>query len=271
MLKPLYRIMLWALLLVGLADLTDAATITLPKTGQTGCWDASGNSIACSGTGQDGDKLKGAAWPSPRFVDNSNGTITDNLTGLIWLKNANCFGVQAWSTALASSNSLASGSCGLTDSSSAGQWRLPNRKELLSILNYQQVNNATWLGTQGFSNVQAAEYWTSSSYSGSPASKWIIHLNLYGFFLSYYGDSANTYTVWPVRDYRNSGGITAGGTPTIADALKALQYLNGQTTLTSLEQEYGDIAPLWPDKTPKGDGVVNVYDVIGILRKVAGL
>ena len=37
---------------------------------------------------------KGVAWPNPRFTDNGNGTVTDNLTGLIWLKNANCFGKE---------------------------------------------------------------------------------------------------------------------------------------------------------------------------------
>ena len=37
---------------------------------------------------------KGVAWPNPRFTDNGNGTVTDNLTGLIWLKNANCFGTK---------------------------------------------------------------------------------------------------------------------------------------------------------------------------------
>ena len=30
--------------------------------------------------------------PSPRFTDNNDGTVTDNLTGLVWLKNANLFG-----------------------------------------------------------------------------------------------------------------------------------------------------------------------------------
>ncbi len=30
--------------------------------------------------------------PTPRFNDNSNCTVTDNLTGLIWLKSANCGG-----------------------------------------------------------------------------------------------------------------------------------------------------------------------------------
>ena len=61
----------------------------VPKTGQT----------TSSATGDDGDLEKGVTWPSPRFTNNSNGTVTDNLTGLIWLRNANCFGQKAWATA----------------------------------------------------------------------------------------------------------------------------------------------------------------------------
>ena len=54
----------------------------VPKTGQTTSY----------ATGDDGELEKGVAWPNPRFTDNNNGTVTDNLTGLIWLKHANCFG-----------------------------------------------------------------------------------------------------------------------------------------------------------------------------------
>ncbi|MBF0552391.1 MAG: hypothetical protein HQK60_17905, partial [Deltaproteobacteria bacterium] len=45
-----------------------AATIALPKTGQTTAYNWT----------DDGDLQKGVAWPSPRFTDNGNGTITDN-------------------------------------------------------------------------------------------------------------------------------------------------------------------------------------------------
>ena len=38
----------------------------------------------------------GVEWPNPRFTDNGDGTVTDNLTGLIWLKDANCFGQKTW-------------------------------------------------------------------------------------------------------------------------------------------------------------------------------
>ena len=46
--------------------------------------------IACDNTGQDGETQAGVAWPSPRFIDNRDGTVSDELTGLIWLKDANC-------------------------------------------------------------------------------------------------------------------------------------------------------------------------------------
>ena len=96
------------------------------KTGQT----------TLSATGDDGDLEKGVAWPSPRFTDNGNGTVTDNLTGLIWLKNANADGVKTWANALSYCNSLASGLAGLSDGSVAGDWRLPNVKELHSLIDY---------------------------------------------------------------------------------------------------------------------------------------
>jgi hypothetical protein len=60
-----------------------------------------------------------------RFVDCGNGTVTDTQTGLIWLKNANCFGLQDWHTAQASAASLQTGICGLRDGSLPGDWRLP--------------------------------------------------------------------------------------------------------------------------------------------------
>ena len=50
--------------------------------------------------GDDGDLEKGITWPNPRFTDNGVGTVTDNLTGLIWLKDANCFGPRDWSEAV---------------------------------------------------------------------------------------------------------------------------------------------------------------------------
>jgi hypothetical protein len=44
---------------------------------------------------------------TPRFRDRGDGTVKDNLTNLIWLKDANCFGPQTWDNALDAANTLA--------------------------------------------------------------------------------------------------------------------------------------------------------------------
>ncbi|MBF0591713.1 MAG: hypothetical protein HQL02_06460, partial [Nitrospirae bacterium] len=87
--RVLFTLMLFAM--IGAMCFNNAAyagTIQLPQTGQTTCYDASGKSIPCTGTGQDGALQNGVAWPNPRFTDNGDKTITDNLTGLVWSKVA---------------------------------------------------------------------------------------------------------------------------------------------------------------------------------------
>jgi hypothetical protein len=52
--------------------------------------------------GDGGHLQMGMVWPEPRFTDNSNGTVTDNLTDLIWLKDAATCPFQgvSWSEAV---------------------------------------------------------------------------------------------------------------------------------------------------------------------------
>src|SRR3990170_852984 len=66
--------------------------IELPRTGQTTCYDTAGIVILCAGTGQDVEIQAGVPWPTPRFTDNGNSTVTDNLTGLMWTKDGNAPG-----------------------------------------------------------------------------------------------------------------------------------------------------------------------------------
>jgi hypothetical protein len=130
--------------------------------------------IACGGTGQDGDKLEGEAWPNPRFNDNNDGTVTDNLTGLLWLKNANCF-TSDWENALITVKGLSHGTCGLTDNSTAGQWCLPNRKMLMSLIDRSEFNPALQVGNP-FLNVQNNIYWSSTTYASDTAKAWFVYV-----------------------------------------------------------------------------------------------
>jgi uncharacterized repeat protein (TIGR02543 family) len=148
---------------------------TIPQSGQQTCRNpADGTVIACP-AGADGALKEGVAWPTPRFIDNvksdltPDGTITDTLTGLTWLKKADCFGATATAQlALTAANTLASPACNLSDGSVAGKWRLPNRNEMRSIIDYEQQDGAAWLATQGFTNPQSGWYWTSDSFPGFP-------------------------------------------------------------------------------------------------------
>jgi hypothetical protein len=145
--------------------------------------------------GDDGAILKGVPSPSPRFTDNANGTVTDNLTGLIWLKNANVFSKQTWPQALADCNTLANGSAGLTDGSTAGQWRLPNLKELHSLIDYSSNNPALPAG-HPFTGVQSAYYWSSTTWVADITYAWVLSLGV-GFVNN--DTKASIYYVWPVK------------------------------------------------------------------------
>ena len=148
--------------------------------------------------GDDGDLEKGMAWPDPRFVDNGDGTITDRLTGLVWLQNANCFGVSSWDQALLDCSGLASGACGLTDGSGPGDWRLSNVDELLSLVDRSQTTPALPLGNP-FTGVETSTYWSSTTSAADTDSAWYVFLED-GF--SDFDTKATASYVWPVRGGR---------------------------------------------------------------------
>lgn len=176
-----------------------ADAVDLPKTGQTKCYDASGNVISCPGTGQDGEKQAGVPWPDPRFEDKGDGTITDSLTGLMWLKHANCFGAVTWQQALNKVADLndnpGSYTCG-GYRATYPDWRLPNVNELESLYNADTSDSATWLNGKGFVSVQSGGYWSSTTSAHTTDDAWIVYMD-YGY-LSLYNKSKD-YPVWPVR------------------------------------------------------------------------
>lgn len=142
----------------------------LPATGQQVSYAA----------GDDFSARKGVAWrAATRFTDNGDGTITDKLTGLIWLQDAGCLGTAFWADGLTAVKQLASGACGLQDGSIAGAWRMPNVVELESLVDASASNPAISAGG-GFLNVSDGVYWTSTSYYGGVGGSdkaWTIRLS----------------------------------------------------------------------------------------------
>ena len=187
------NIHLMLILVVSLPFATvQAAPADQPETGQTTCTDTAGTVIACAGTGQDGDLKAGVAWPSPRFTVGTGATldcVTDTLTGLMWVKAPSAV-AATWANALTAANDLTL--CGFTD------WRLPNVNELESLVNSEVDNQAIFLNApaQGFGNVQAVRYWSSSSYAGNAADAWVVSMSD-GLVLA--DGKASSGFVWPVR------------------------------------------------------------------------
>jgi hypothetical protein len=135
----------------------------VPQTGQTQCWDGPNTPIECGGTGQDGEFQAGVRAPLPRFTDRGNGTVRDNLTGLIWLKDASCGGSRTWADALAAVADLNAGvdfSCADYAAGTFADWRLPNVKELQSLMHFGFVNPT-------LSNAAGTAQWTEgNAFSG---------------------------------------------------------------------------------------------------------
>ncbi len=153
---------------------TRKCNVCPPPEGITKSWVAKTGQTTQYEAGDDGDLERGVAWPNPRFTDNLDGTITDNLTCLIWDKDANRFGAKLdWSDAVSYCNNLADNGGDLTDGSVTGDWHLANRFELESLLHLgffspavpDTLGTGQWSQGDPFNNMQSLGlgYWSSST------------------------------------------------------------------------------------------------------------
>jgi cysteine-rich repeat protein len=185
----------------------------LVATGQTTCWNTVGTVIACAGTGHDGDIQAGAPLA---YADNGN-TITDVSTGLMWekLDDNDVGGIHDKDNAYTWANAFAvkiaalnsgSGFAGHTD------WRVPNVKELESIVNYEipypgptvavAFNNACSASctvTTCSCTLSQVPFWSSSSNASTTSFAWSV------WFLYGYSSDNNKTNLYPVRAVR--GGL----------------------------------------------------------------
>ena len=179
------------------------------QTGQRSCFDETGTTIPCTGSGQDGEFRLGIPWPTPRFTI-SDQTVLDRLTGLTWTKDANPGGFPcSWVESLSRIRQFNQENwCGFSD------WRLPNRRELRSLMDYQTQKPALPTG-HPFDNIFIHWYWTSTTAAIHPEYAWYIHLEGARMF---YGKKSQEALFWPVRGTGNTS-LAATGQLTCFDTV----------------------------------------------------
>lgn len=126
----------------------------LPDTGQITCFDASGDVVAChdrgsSWFGQDGDYQ---ANPMT-YTGVEGGVVRDEVTGLLW-EQAPSVGPLGRQAAGAYCANLDLG---------GHAWRLPNRRELVTLVDFGKVAGQQALIDSMFAAAQKAWYWTSDA------------------------------------------------------------------------------------------------------------
>jgi len=97
------------------------------------------------------------------YIDNGDGTITDFYTGLMWQKETD--GIMNWEDAI--------NHCETNDLAGYYDWRLPNRRELSSIVKFKSCEPA--IDIDHFPNTESSYYWSSTSCNYDCDSTWRIN------------------------------------------------------------------------------------------------
>jgi hypothetical protein len=206
----------------------------LPDTGQTTCYDNDGNGITCPAPGEPfyGQDAH-YAGAQLAYLDNGDGTVTDLNTGLTWQQDGGNYGT--WQEARNICEQLnISALGGYTD------WRLPDRRELVSIVDYGRYNPA--INTDFFLSPesQAGYYWSSTPFINIFLTKPHVWSVIFSGGAVAYVESSDLQNLLYVRCVRGNplplGEFTDNGNGTVTDTVTGLVW-----------QQWGFTRGTWQD------------------------
>ncbi|MBT4286834.1 MAG: DUF1566 domain-containing protein [Deltaproteobacteria bacterium] len=114
------------------------------------------------------------------FTDNGDSTVTDNTTRLIWQQQDDD-GTRIWIEALSYCEGLSL--------ASNSDWRLPNIRELESIVNASTSSPA--INSTYFPNTNSSTYWSSTPNAPNSGHAWFVSFS--DGRVSYSGKSGSYY------------------------------------------------------------------------------
>ncbi|MCB2181065.1 MAG: DUF1566 domain-containing protein [Desulfobulbaceae bacterium] len=128
--------------------------------------------------------LAAVSTAQAEIIYNGNNTVTDTETGLIW--HTESFGPYTWQQALEA--------CETENWEGFADWRLPNRNELQSLVDYSTHTPSidSYLSSATYSNY----YWTSTTNRANPAVAWLVSFQ-YGNVT--YDTKTKGFYIRPVR------------------------------------------------------------------------
>jgi hypothetical protein len=167
---------------------------------------------------------------SNHFTDNGNGTITDNLTNLVWQKVPNTNAIN-WENALLYAESLVLGN--------DTNWRMPNIKELQSLNDEGFVNPS--VNSSIFNNIGVKKYWSSTTQQNQSANAWYWNTQ---FGITTYDPKINTNYIICVSN-RTINTLTSINTIENPNS-NLLVFPNPFTSKINLNDEYiNEFLQLW--------------------------
>jgi len=251
------RISLVALLFIALSLPALSFAFILPDTGQDLCydweriicddWHMDGSNQVCDSEPycpEEGEDFYGQdahyTINSPDLTDNNDGTVTDNLTGLVWEQKSEESeqSTFSYSEAVAYCENLSLGN--------SDDWRVPTRKEFSTILNLGTISPAldtTYFPDYTYTSASGVYYWTSSEYHDDPSQVWKIQIS---FGISEAVTSqAPPYKVRCVRGTPEPApSFTDNGNGTVTDNVTGLMWEQKTTANQNciVEEIYGKTA-----------------------------
>jgi hypothetical protein len=184
-------ISLVALLFIALSPPALSRALIVPDTGQDLCydweriicddWHMEGPNQVCDSEPycpEEGEDFYGQdahyTIHPPDLTDNGNGTVTDNLTGLVWEQKTEESeqGIYSFSEAVSYCDNLSLGG--------SDDWRVPTRREFSTLLNLGTISPAldtAFFPDYTYTAPNGVYYWTSSEYHDDPSQVWKIQIS----------------------------------------------------------------------------------------------